>query len=149
MPNANAFLTAPCPGAAADPRRPLGRTFFTLWTLWGNPMSDDMTTDPLATVADAMENAVQAARDGVMDARAKAEQALPQIGRFAARFVYTTSYALSYGVVFPTVLAARSIPRDNAIVHGLKDGADAAIDMLDDMRRRRLNQEVAPPVQTF
>jgi hypothetical protein len=45
---------------------------------------------------------------------------------FLSRFVYTTSYTISYGVVFPATLIARSIPLDNAAVRGLMDGAKAA-----------------------
>ena len=60
-------------------------------------MSDNVaveaqTSDPLKTVADAMEHAVQAARDGASDAKAKVDQALPAVNRFVSRFVYTTCY---------------------------------------------------------
>ena len=37
----------------------------------------------------------------------------------------------SYGVVFPTLLVARAVPKDNAIVNGLVDGARAARDALE------------------
>lgn len=114
-------------------------------------MTDDVTTetatsDPLKSVADAMENAVQAAKEGALDARAKVEEALPRVNRFMARLVYTTSYTLSYGVVFPTVFVAQSIPRENPIVHGLVDGAQAALDALDEMRKRK-QDAAAPDVQ--
>ena len=59
------------------------------------------------------------------------EKALPAASRFLSRFIYTTSYTLSYGVVFPAVLIAKSIPSDNALVHGLVDGAKAASDTVD------------------
>jgi len=106
-------------------------------------MSDNATveaqaSDPLKTVADAMEHAVQAAKDGAVDARARVDQALPGVSRFVSRFVYTTCYTVSYGVVFPSVLVARSIPKNNPIVHGLVDGANAAVDMVDEMRKRKL-----------
>src|SRR3954469_2091269 len=106
-------------------------------------MSEDasaqvQTSDPLKTVADAMEHAVQAAKDGAIDARARVDQALPGVNRFVSRFVYTTCYTISYGVVFPSVLVARSIPKNNPIVHGLVDGTHAAIDMVDEMRKRKL-----------
>ena len=106
-------------------------------------MSEDasaqvQTSDPLKTVADAMEHAVAAARDGAADARARVDQALPGVNRFVSRFVYTTCYTVSYGVVFPSVLVARAIPKNNPIVHGLVDGAHAAVDMVDEMKRRKL-----------
>ena len=71
------------------------------------------------------------------DARAKVDQALPAVNRFVSRFVYTTCYTLSYGVVFPSVLVARTIPKNNPVVHGLIDGAHAAMDMLDEMHKRK------------
>jgi hypothetical protein len=103
-----------------------------------NPPVEAGTSDPLKTVADAMEHAVKAAKEGALDAKAKVDEALPSVNRFVSRFVYTTCYTVSYGVVFPTVLLARSIPKDNAIVHGLVDGAHAALDMVDEMKKRKL-----------
>jgi hypothetical protein len=102
-----------------------------------NASAEAQASDPLKTVADAMEHAVQAAKDGALDARARVDQALPAVNRFVSRFVYTTCYTLSYGVVFPSVLVARTIPKNNPIVHGLVDGANAAIDMVDEMRKRK------------
>lgn len=90
--------------------------------------------DPLKSVADAMETAVQAARHGAADARAAVDRAIPAVSQFVSRFVYTTSYSLSYGVVFPVMLLARAVPKDNALVHGLVDGAQAAKDMVEDWR---------------
>jgi outer membrane murein-binding lipoprotein Lpp len=105
-------------------------------------MSDNVATgslsgDPLKTVADALETAVQAAKDGAADARATVDKVLPAASRFLSRFAYTTSYAISYGVVFPTVLVAKSIPTNNAVVHGIVDGARAAADMVDQMKNRQ------------
>ena len=82
-------------------------------------MSEDasaqvQTSDPLKTVADAMEHAVAAAQDGAADARARVDQALPGVNRFVSRFVYTTCYTISYGVVFPSVLVARIDPQEQS-----------------------------------
>jgi hypothetical protein len=107
------------------------------------------TSDPLKTVADAMEHAVQAARDGAIDAKARVDQALPGVNRFVSRFVYTTCYTISYGVVFPSVLVARSIPKNNPIVHGLVDGAHAAVDMVDEMKRRKLEPQTGEPASSI
>lgn len=101
-------------------------------------------TDPLKSVADAMETAVQAARDGAADARAAVDRAIPAISEFVSRFVYTTSYSISYGVVFPTMLLARAIPKDNALVHGLVDGAQAAKDMVEDWQGGRATSSAEP-----
>src|SRR5262245_2620821 len=68
----------------------------------------------------------QAARDGASDAREAAERTWSALSLFACRLVYTTCYTVSYGVVFPSVLLARSIPKENAAVRGFVDGAHAA-----------------------
>ena len=67
------------------------------------------------------------------------------MNRFVSRFVYTTCYTVSYGVVFPSVLVARSIPKNNPIVHGLVDGAHAAVDMVDEMKKRKLEAPQGEP----
>ncbi len=89
--------------------------------------SEAEASDPLKSAADAMAMAVQAARDGASDAQAKAAEMMPAIGGFLSRLTYTTCYAVSYGVVFPTVLVARAVPKDNVIVQGLVEGAHAAV----------------------
>jgi len=65
-------------------------------------------------------------RRGSADAVEAASKAWESAGRFASRFVYTTCYTISYGVVFPVMLAARAVPRENAVVRGLIDGAKDA-----------------------
>ena len=55
---------------------------------------------------------------------------MPAISDFVGRLVYTTCYAVSYGVVFPTVFVIQAVPKDNALVHGLVDGAHAARDAI-------------------
>jgi hypothetical protein len=92
------------------------------------------TADPLKSAADAMALAVQAAKDGAADAKAKVSEMIPTVDRFVSRLAYTTSYAISYGVVFPTLLLVHSIPKDNAIVHGFVDGGRAASDAVSKMR---------------
>ena len=100
--------------------------------------------DPLKTVADALDTAVKAAKDGAADAKATAGKMLPAAGRFLSRFVYTTSYTFSYGVVFPAMLLAKSIPPNNAIVHGFVDGAHAASDQVSQIKNRRLESPPKP-----
>lgn len=94
------------------------------------------SSDPLKAVADAMEAAVESAKQGAADARDTAEKALPVASHLLAKFAYNACYSISYGVVFPSVLLARSIPQDNALVHGLVDGARAAIDMVEEMKAK-------------
>jgi hypothetical protein len=92
------------------------------------------STDPLRSAADAMSLALQAAKDGATDAQERVSDMMPAVGGFLSRLTYTTCYAVSYGVVFPTLLVARAVPKDNAIVNGLVDGARAARDALDSRR---------------
>ncbi len=101
--------------------------------------AETTAADPLKTAADAMAIAVQAARDGAADAQTTVSQAMPAIHRFFSRFTYTTCYALSYGVVFPTMLLVRSVPKENAMVHGLIDGGLAARDAIASMGNTRDN----------
>ncbi len=108
--------------------------------------SEATSGDPLKSVADALETAVQAAKDGAADAKATVEKALPAASQFVSRFVYTTCYTFSYGVVFPTVLIAKSIPTNNAVVNGFVDGARAASDMVDQLKSRQLASPAADPV---
>jgi hypothetical protein len=94
------------------------------------------SSDPLKAVADAMDAAVRAAKEGAEDARTTAVEALPAAGQMLSRLVYNTCYAVSYGVVFPTVFVARSLPANNAAMHGFVDGAHAAVDMVREMKHK-------------
>jgi len=100
-----------------------------------------VSNDPLRSVADALDTAVQAAKGGVEDLRATASGALPALGSFLSGVTFKTCYAVSYGVVFPTVLVARAIPQENAAVHGFIDGARAAIDLVNEMKAKSLSVE--------
>jgi hypothetical protein len=91
----------------------------------------------LKSVAVALETAVRAATDGAADARTTVEKAVPIATRFISRSTYATSYTLSYGLVFPVVLIAKSIPANNAVVHGLVDGARAAVNMVERLQTRQ------------
>jgi hypothetical protein len=108
-----------------------------------NVTTEGSATDPLKTVAEALEKAVQTATDRAADAKATVEKAMPAASRFVSRFIYTTCYTFSYGVVFPTVLIAKSIPTNNAVVNGLADGAQAAIDAVDQMTSRKAASPLA------
>jgi hypothetical protein len=55
---------------------------------------------------------------------------MPAAANFLSRLLYQSSYMLSFGVVFPVMLVVRVVPKNNAIVHGLVDGALAARDQV-------------------
>ncbi len=98
-----------------------------------------VSNDPLKSVADALDAAVQAAKGGVENGRAIASGALPALSSFLSGLTYKTCYAVSFGMVFPAVLVGRAIPKENAAVHGLIDGARAAIDLVNEMRAKSLS----------
>ena len=92
--------------------------------------------DPLKSVAEALEAAVHAVKEGASDAQESAANLLPDSENFLSQLAYRTCYAISYGIVFPSVLVARSVPQNNALVHGLIDGAQAARDMVDELKAK-------------
>jgi hypothetical protein len=106
-----------------------------------NETATSAGTDPLKAVADAMDAAVLAAKEGAEKARATADEVIPAATRMLSGAVYKTSYAISFGVVFASVFLARSIPQNNAVVHGLIDGAQAAVDLVNDMKAKPASTE--------
>lgn len=70
--------------------------------------------------------------------RAAATKVLSNTGVFLSRVVYGATYTISYGVVFPVALVAGSIPRNNAAVRGLIEGAQAASHRADAILGRSL-----------
>jgi hypothetical protein len=91
-------------------------------------------SEPALAPSGTLDLMSRGARDGAADAREMAQRAWSGTSLFFSRFVYTTSYTFSYGVVFPATLLARSIPRDNAAVRGLIDGARAATRKVDQIQ---------------
>jgi hypothetical protein len=100
-------------------------------------MADDIAAQ--TTRADAAMQAVAAAmRDAAATASehaAKVKESAGEAGTTAlenlARMVYTGSYVLAYGVVYATVFVARSLPQENSIMRGFRDGGRAAMSELD------------------
>lgn len=66
--------------------------------------------------------------DGANEIQVGAGEGLAAPGRLLGRMVYNTTYAISFSVTFPVMMIVRVVPRDNALVHGLVDGALAARD---------------------
>jgi hypothetical protein len=91
---------------------------------------------PLKSVSTAMATAATAVREGTSDALARAKAALPAAGEYVSRFVYSSCYYLSYGVVFPTLLVTSYVPGCGTIADGLVDGAAAANDVIVDMKEK-------------
>ena len=47
-----------------------------------------------------------------------------------SRMIYSGSYALAHGVVYAAVFVTQSLPQDNPVMHGFRDGGGAAMDEL-------------------
>ena len=90
--------------------------------------------EPLDAPSGALQLVTRAAREGASDAQAAADRVWTATELFLCRFIYTTCYTVSYGVVFPSALISRSIPRDSVAVRGLIDGATAAVRKVEEMR---------------
>lgn len=89
-------------------------------------MSVDQTnaatsTGFLATTKSALES-------GIADARASVEETWPKITEAMGKGVYNSAYGLAFGLSFPVLLIAKTIPQNNCIVWGFIDGAKAASD---------------------
>ncbi len=97
----------------------------------------------LNSVSGTLDLVASAARNGAADARVAASKALSNSSLFLSRVVYQTTYAVSYGVVFPAAFVARAIPRDNAAVRGLIEGAHAASQRADAILGRSLEAPAA------
>jgi hypothetical protein len=89
--------------------------------------------EPVGSASRAIESVGHAAKDVATGACEAATRTWSATGPFISRCVYTTCYTISYGVVFPAMLLAHSIPRNNAAVRGLIDGAHAAIQKADEI----------------
>ena len=99
-------------------------------------------TDEIAKTAEADETVILSIPDAMREAAATApehgtrvKQAASKAGPKALETVsqmfYTGSYVLAYGVVYATVFVAHSLPQDNPIMRGFRDGGKAAVDELD------------------
>jgi hypothetical protein len=88
--------------------------------------------DTVDSPAHASGSVFESIKQGASEIQLSASEALPATGRFLGRVIYNTSYAVSFGVTFPVMMIVRVVPKDNALVHGLVDGALAARDRVYD-----------------
>jgi hypothetical protein len=102
-----------------------------------------MAASPAAQATTGEEAAMQAVAAAMRDAAAtasehaaKLKESTSEAGVSAlesiSRVVYTGSYVFAYGVVYATVFVARSLPQENPIMRGFRDGGRAAFDELED-----------------
>jgi hypothetical protein len=92
------------------------------------------SVDAVDGPAHAAGSIFDSAKQGASEIQSRVSDALPATSHFVSRVIYKTSYAVSFGVTFPVMMVVRVVPKDNALVHGLIDGAQAARDQVDEWR---------------
>lgn len=98
-------------------------------------MADQVTTaDPVVQVGEKMEQACCKAKEKIHQVKDKIAAAVPNASQAASKGAYGTCYYVGYGVAYGVLYLGGLIPKNNAAVHGLRDGAAAARDSL---RKRR------------
>jgi hypothetical protein len=84
----------------------------------------------LHSVAEAMRNAAATASEHATKVQQSASGAGYDALQTVSRLVYTSSYVLAYGIVYAAVFVAQSLPQENPVMHGLRDGGQAALDQI-------------------
>ncbi len=85
---------------------------------------------PLRAAAAAMRDAATTASEHAAKLKESASNAGATALESVSRAVYTGSYVLAYGIVYAAVFVAQSLPQENPIVKGFRDGGQAARDEL-------------------
>jgi hypothetical protein len=73
-----------------------------------------------------LTHVAEAVREGASDASEAAAGFIPAIGAMVHKGVYSSFYALTYGVVFGSLVVGSLIPSNNAMGEGVRDGIEAA-----------------------
>jgi hypothetical protein len=97
-------------------------------------------TEDQATTDSSSENTLRdAASQGANAARVKAGQIISTVQQGTHRSVYSSVYALSYGVVFASMIIGHLIPGGSVVRRALSDGSQAAVK--DFHQGRQIRQE--------
>ena len=102
-----------------------------------------MAAVPSAQATTGEEAAMQAVAAAMRDAAATASEHAAKLKELTSeagvsalesisRMIYTGSYVLAYGAVYATVFVAQSLPQENPVMRGFRDGGRAALDELED-----------------
>ena len=81
----------------------------------------------MRSIADAMRDAAATASEHTAQVKQAASEAGPKALETISQMFYTGSYVLAYGVVYATVFVAQSLPQENPIIRGFRDGGKAAV----------------------
>jgi len=82
------------------------------------------------SIAAAMREAAATESERAAAVRQSASEAGPKALETISRMAYTGSYVLAYGIVYATIFVAQSLPQENPVTRGLRDGGKAAMDEL-------------------
>src|SRR5262249_17757007 len=92
--------------------------------------TSDADEAAMRSVADAMRDAASRAPEHAAKVQQSASEAGPKALETISQMFYTGSYVLAYGIGFATVFVAQSLPEENPIMRGFRDGGQAAVDEL-------------------
>src|SRR5271170_1702011 len=84
----------------------------------------------LQSVAEAMRDAAATASEHAARVKQSASEAGYDPLQTVSRLMYTGSYVLAVGVVYTTVFMAQSLPQENPVMRGVRDGGRAALNQL-------------------
>ena len=82
----------------------------------------------MRAVADAMRDAATTASEHAAKVKQSASEGGPKALEAISHAVYTGSYVLAYGVVYAAVFIAQSLPHENPVMNGFRDGGQAAME---------------------
>ena len=85
----------------------------------------------MRSIADAMRDAAASTSEHAAQVKQAASEGGPKALETISQMFYTGSYVLAYGVVYATIFVAQSLPQENPIIRGFRDGGKAAGDELD------------------
>jgi hypothetical protein len=81
----------------------------------------------MRSIAAAMREAAATAEERGAAPQQSANDTGPKALEAISQMVYTGSYVLAYGIVYGAVFVAQSLPHENSLMRGLRDGGRAAI----------------------
>lgn len=93
-----------------------------------------------------LDSASEGVQQGVADASTAASESASSISQSLSKAVYNTFYYASYYVTFTALTVVKLLPLDNAVGHGLHDGAEAAQKALSTAEKQAAAATTAEPL---
>lgn len=95
------------------------------------------TVDPVAEAGEKMEQICSCAKATMQEMKTKVAQAIPAASKKVSKGTYCSSYYVGYGVATAFLFLGACVPRNNAFVNGLCDGATAARDSMKSRQEKK------------